>query len=127
LRTVASGIDKTWIWADEEFCGKQSSPYDIKQTGNPLQCYFGNVFSPCLKQSSNQVAAKEGVWWQTWKCPKYIRHVGNSTAVWDFSSATTEYLFSQVNPAIVTLVEKEALKIFGPNGAPAKMITVHIR
>lgn len=127
MRTLAaSGINK-WIWNDEEFCGQQAPPYDIKTTMNPLQCYFGNVFTPCLSLPTAAAAKATAVWWQQWKCPKFIPHVGNSSAVWDFSSATMEYLFSQVNPAIVTLAEQEARKIFGPNGAPAKMITVHIR
>jgi hypothetical protein len=127
LRTGGSGPTHSWIWTDVDFCSKQSPPYDIKQTANPLQCYFGDILSPCPNDTPTASKEKGGIWWQTWRCPKYIPHIGNSSTVTDFSSSVTDYLFSQVNPEVVKLVEQEALKIFGSSGAPPKMITVHIR
>ena len=112
---------------DEDFCEKQAKPYSISNTGNPLQCYFGNVFTPCPDDSPRNIAKNRGIFWQSWKCPKYIPHNGNFSAIWEFSNSATEYLFSQLNPEIVKLVEKEVLNIFGPEGAPSNMITVHIR
>jgi hypothetical protein len=128
LRTITTGgALEQWIWNDEDFCTKQQTPYNIEQTKNPLQCYFGNVFTPCADDSSSSAYAKPHVPWIQWKCPKYVNHPGNITGIWDLNSAATEYLFSQVNPAIINLVEQEALKIFGSEGAPEKMITIHIR
>lgn len=123
LRTASDGLN--WIWNDEVFCSQQSPPYDITKTLNPLQCYFGNVFTPCSGSTTDLKAPH--VWWQQYRCPKNIPHVGNVSRVFEFQAGGTEYLFSQVNPAIVALVEEEAKKIFGAQGAPAKMITVHIR
>ena len=112
---------------DEDFCQNQPAPYNIEKTGNPLQCYFGNVFTPCVEESPTTAEMKPHVQWQQLKCPRLVNHVGNYTASTNIHSDVTEYMFSQVNPAVVDLVEKEALKIFGRNGAPEKMITVHIR
>ena len=106
-----------WIWNDKEFCKTQN------YNNSELACYFGPVYNLCPDKRD-----MKGVYWVNFvQCPSIVNHPGNLRAAFSFHGAFFEYLFSQVNPEIVRRAEVEAKAIFGPNGSPSHMITVHIR
>ena len=44
-----------------------------------------------------------------------------------FRAAAIEYLFSNINICLIQAAEKEILTVFGDQGVPEDMITVHLR
>lgn len=107
---------KDWIWNDQSFCKDQ--PY----ANSTMGCYFGRTFNICPEGQP-----PKGVEWVHSACKKYVSHPGNLNATLVFNAAFFEYLFSEVNPEIVRRAEKEAVAVFGPQGSPDDLITIHIR
>ena len=108
-----------WIWNSEEFCSK----YQIDHQ-NPLNCYFRNTFSYC---KGKEIKTSKHVHWVQYRCPHILSDEYNFTAQFQFQGEFFEYLFSDIHPEVIKRAEIEAEKIFGSNGSPDNMITVHIR
>lgn len=111
--TTLLQLDEQWIWNDLTFCP------DVKQ---PLGCYF-NIHNHCPSSVSNH---KSIISWKHdySRCPKYIQ---DDRTRQEFRGAAMEYLFSHVDKRLVQEAEAEIVKVFGPEGIPNDMITVHLR
>lgn len=107
-------LDEEWIWNDKKFC----TPKPVQ----PLQCYF-NVHKKCPQSKANAPAI------MTFKhdyhrCPKYITDDKSRQA---FRAAAMEFLFSSVNKKLVDEAVTSIEKVFGKEGVPEDLITVHLR
>lgn len=112
LRTEMSD----WMWLDQSHCNMTDAA-----TRSPWLCYF-----PKMEFLCEQV--QEG----------YV-HIGNMAskpcssrqndpvAREAFRSASIEYMFGQVSPLLISEAQRQIGVIFGPNGAPEDLITVHVR
>lgn len=106
-------VDEQWPWNDPVFC----SADEHKQ---PFSCYF-SLKSECPHSANNQSAAIANDYS---KCPKYIHDLKSRTA---FRAAAMEYMFSNLNPALIEEARKAIADVFGQQGIPEDLITVHIR
>ena len=112
--TLMQSTDK-WAWNDAAFCKGTAS-------AQPLSCYF-NVQLECPE--SEKVSEKKIVWTNEYhQCPKYIHDMDSRQA---FRAAAIEYLFSNLNPRLVEETEAAIKGVFGPEGIPQNMITLHQR
>ena len=107
-------LDEHWIWNDPQYCPKG--------TTQPLGCYF-NIQQHCPKSIPNNPRII------SWKhdynrCPKYIQ---NDQTRQEFRAAAMEYLFSNINSKIIHDANTAIHTIFGDNGIPSDLITVHLR
>ena len=109
-------VDQPWQWNDPALCNATESS-EHKQ---PLSCYF-NVRSECPPHPEDGAVSFGN---RFDNCPKYIQDLPSRTA---FRSAAMEYLFSNLNPALVDEARKAIVDVFGETGIPADLFTVHIR
>lgn len=105
-------VNETWEYNDSSLCNATHS--------QPFSCYF-NVHSECPVSSEDKPIDIVN---EFDRCPKYIHDLASRKA---FRSATTEYLFSNLNPALVDEARKAIVDVFGNEGIPNELITVHVR
>jgi len=112
--TLMQSTDK-WIWNDAALCNGTHA--------QPLSCYF-NVQLEC--PNSKKVSEKKIAWTNDFHrgCPKYIQDMDTRHA---FRAAAMEYLFSNLNPRLIEEAEAAIEGVFGPEGIPQNMITLHLR
>jgi hypothetical protein len=106
---------ETWIWNDRNFCGEAYH----KQ---PLACYF-NLEKHC-PQSSTYPERMMSFNHSYDRCPTYIQ---DDKTRQEFRAAAIEYLFSNLSPKIVKAADDEIVNVFGVDGVPDNMFTVHLR
>jgi len=108
--------NQLWQYNDPALCNATG----MSEHAQPLSCYF-NIRSECSPHPNDQAADSRNGFDQ---CPKYIQDLPTRTA---FRSAAMEYLFSNLNPALVDEARKAIIDVFGKKGIPKDLITVHIR
>ena len=108
-------LNERWIWNDVEFCNE----VDHKQ---PFGCYF-DIRTECPHSIPVKYGAVSFLN-DFHLCPKYITDLESRQK---FRAAAMEYLFLNLNPAIVTEAEKVIDTVFGEEGIPENMITLHMR
>jgi len=113
--TTLLQLNENWQWNDEKFC--KTAPH--KQ---PFSCYF-NVRTECPHSApaSDQPITHNN---RMTRCPKYIRDMDSRRA---FRAAAMEYLFSDLNPALVDEARRSIVDVFGQEGVPEDLITMHVR
>eukprot|EP00428_Durinskia_dybowskii_P067210 CAMPEP_0170379248 /NCGR_PEP_ID=MMETSP0117_2-20130122/13240_1 /TAXON_ID=400756 /ORGANISM="Durinskia baltica, Strain CSIRO CS-38" /LENGTH=311 /DNA_ID=CAMNT_0010634671 /DNA_START=183 /DNA_END=1115 /DNA_ORIENTATION=- len=105
-----------WIWNDREFCGNNQI--------QPLKCYF-NLEIHCPESGEYPGREKFMTYYNDFpNCPKFIQDDRTRQI---FRAAAIEYLFSNINIRLIQAAEKEILTVFGDQGVPEDMITVHLR
>lgn len=111
----------TWLWLDQYHC---NVPQHAAQQASPWLCYFPKAEFLC---------GNEPVWRPQWNVSdprnkkatcSYMKQGGSLSA---FRAATTEYLFRAISPLVLQEAQRQIGVLFGPNGAPDDLITVHIR
>ena len=108
-------LDEPWIWNDRSFC----KPEELNQ---PLNCYF-NIQKHCPGSVAHY--PKQIKWTNEFtKCPKFIHDLPSRQI---FRAAAIEYLFSNLNPRLIDETEQNIIDIFGSEGIPKDLITVHVR
>lgn len=113
-----------WLWMDQTFC-------DMEQAKrSPLLCYFPKAEFLCKKEEFSAVNVTDPRETRNW-CP-YLRQTKPKQIVYepklaDFRAASIEFLFRQVSSVVIEEAERQAGLIFGPEGAPDDIITVHMR
>ena len=107
--TAASGDGFVgWVWEDRAFC-------DAKDLSHPLSCYFD---PPCRRNDSLT---------KPWHVPRNIHFPQCFHKEAPVNEAGAEILFSRLTPRVLALADAAAEKVFGPEGAPPNLITVHLR
>jgi hypothetical protein len=104
-----------WIWNDQQFCRGRTSP--------PLYCYF-NLQNNCVIENEDMEVEIVDHNNNIKNCPEWVE---DDSSRQEFRAAAMEVLFSNLSLSLVHEAEDTALRLFGPNGAPEDMITVHIR
>jgi hypothetical protein len=107
-----------WLWLDPEHC-------DINQAKkSPLLCYFPKSEYKCGDAKEvpvgNVTDPRDMV-----KVCKLCRNNKVSRKKW--RAASTEYLFERVSPVIMQEAQRQIGLLFGAQGIPDDLITVHIR
>lgn len=115
---------KPWIYQDQAACADQQN--------NPscMSCYFRTAEMQC---PGDEVAATSAVTNATklylkkgdvgLGCPSIQKDYTPA----DIRAAATELLFAGISPVVVHEARKQLLKVFGPQGPPENLVTVHIR
>lgn len=107
-------LREEWIWNDKEFC--KPAP------AHPLQCYFNlKTHCPKSKDSNPRIIPFKNDYA---RCPKYIK---DDKTRQEFRAAAMEFLFSNINKKLVKEAEDAVKTVFGKDGIPDDMITVHLR
>ena len=114
LRTEHVG---KWIWNDQTYCNMT----DVSLR-SPWLCYF-----PKLEYLCEQVPTGYITVGRTAPRPCVSRHSKDPDFTKSFRSASLEYMFGQVSPLVIREAQRQVGIIFGPNGAPDDLITVHVR
>jgi len=114
-----------WLWMDQTLCDAEQAKL------SPLLCYFPASEMLCADDESTPLAnVSDPRETQNW-CP-YLRqdtpkHIKFEPKLADFRAASLEYLFREVSPIVIQEAERQSGLIFGPDGAPEDLITVHMR
>jgi len=110
----------SWIYTDLKLCSKA----EVRQ---PLACYFGPQNS-CGKEYASMTRINydpEDPKRHNPGCPSIIdeKHITTSK----FRAASMELLFSHVDRRVISEAERLIPRVFGADGVPKNLITVHIR
>lgn len=116
-----------WLWLDQTLCDAQQAER------SPLLCYFSAAEFLCGNEQDTSlevVNISDPRETQNW-CP-YLRQekpkqIKYEPKLADFRAASIEFLFRQVSPIVIQEAERQSGLLFGPGGAPADLITVHMR
>jgi len=107
-----------WIWNDRTFCHTGPTLPKVQ----PLSCYF-NLDKHCPE--STTFPDKMMSYNHSYdRCPKYIQDDRTRQI---FRASAIEYLFSNMSKRLIAEAEKEIHGVFGSDGIPENMITVHLR
>ncbi len=109
-----------WLWMDQTYCNMS----DVATRLSPWLCYFPKLEFLCEQVPTSYVTVGN-----TAARPCASRHERNhdSDFVAAFRAASLEYMFREVSPLVIREAQRQVGIIFGPNGAPDDLITVHIR
>jgi hypothetical protein len=108
-----------WIWTDQIHCNMS----DVAQR-SPWLCYLPNMEFLCEHSSSglgNLTMVDPR--FQQWEC----WHKSQLGFVAPFRAASIEYMFRSVSPLVIREAQRQIGVLFGPQGAPKDLITVHVR
>jgi hypothetical protein len=127
IRTVR--YDPEWLWLDQTYCETG------QRNKSPLLCYFPAIENRCgiepeqvhtvmtipepkrLLLGCNTTAQKR----------RQHDEDGNDAAIADLRAGAIEYMFQNVSNVLVQEAERQIGLLFGTQGAPTNLITVHIR
>lgn len=110
-----------WLWLDQTFC----SP-DVAANKSPLLCYMpGAEFRCGCDEVPPNVNISDPRDKKHNQC-SLLKKRGNDI-LREFRAATTEFLFQRISPLVIREAERQVGLLFGPQGAPDDLITVHIR
>jgi hypothetical protein len=125
-----------WIWLDQTLCDAQQAKR------SPWLCYFPTMEYLCdhnnshngdeqLQQQRQQENEEEdpllGLNVVTAKQAQDCSQEDIKGFVPEFRAATIEYMFRSVSPLVIQEAQRQLGLVFGPNGAPNDLITVHVR
>jgi hypothetical protein len=115
---------KYWIWEDQALCSEA-------ELANPLSCYFGpakttkkcdNALAACKHPADTNCVISRGQGAFLKEPVERFCALGS-----EWTSAAVEYLFSPMDPRVVEAAESAISTVFGAEGIPPAMITVHMR
>jgi hypothetical protein len=114
-----------WLWMDQAQC-------DMEQAKrSPLLCYFPKAEFLCEKDESfsagNISDPRETQNWCPHLLQKQPKQIVYEAKLAAFRAASIEYLFRKVSPVVLAEAERQSGLLFGPDGAPDDLITVHLR
>lgn len=112
-------VEGDWVWNDKAFCSKYATASPGRNNAS-FSCYFSNEISPCMPTSYRTIDANNSYL----NCPSFSRNRQTRSL---FRAASMEYMFAYLNYHVVLDAEKVILDVFGPEGIPEDMITVHVR
>jgi hypothetical protein len=146
-QSVCSALDRNmrlqsyhpeWIWLDQVYCDKEQA----KQS--PWLCYFPHMEHRCQQQqepdhhdavvvgmvvdnknesqSSPPLSSSQRI-----RVPEPCEHNQIPGFYQPFRAATVEYIFSSISPMVIQEAQRQVGVVFGRNGAPHDLITVHVR
>lgn len=97
-----------WLWEDRTFC-------DTEDLSHPLSCYF----EPSCRR--NESVSK------TWHAPHSSVFPECVHPKAHVNEAGMEILFSRLTRRVLASAENAAEEVFGSEGAPPNLISVHLR
>ena len=110
-----------WLWLDQTFCHAT-----VAADKSPLLCYMPAAEFRC---GCDEVPPNVNI-----SDPRDKKHNQCSLLknrgkdlLREFRAATTEFLFQRISPLVIREAERQVGLLFGPQGAPHDLITVHIR
>jgi len=103
----ASGIAPPWIWHDQQLCPAATPA---------LACSFGGHLNACSRRKVQGMPALlvEDLPASPLSAPNCL-------------TAAVEFLFSRLPPSLLRRAERALFELFGDDGPPEHLITVHIR
>jgi hypothetical protein len=109
-----------WLWLDQTFCDMNVAHK------SPLLCYLplSEFRCGCDEEPPNLNVSDPRNQKKT-MCA--LLKKANKSVLHDFRAASTEYLFQRLSPLVIEEAERQVGLLFGPDGAPDDLITVHIR
>ena len=119
-----------WVWTDDSLCqgAAPGSKYTYKDSS--FGCYFGNQVDPTCDNSAAPLRKKPLSYGVDARpmygdCPLYSYNNASQRFAWRVSAV--EVLFAQMNPTLPYMASRLIYEMFGPQGAPDDLITIHIR
>jgi hypothetical protein len=111
-----------WLWLDQTFCNKEVA------AKSPFLCYFPRSEYRCgcneVPTSLNVSDPRDTV---HTSCNLLKTKKGEDDVLHEFRAASTEYLFQQISPLVLDEAKRQIGLLFGPEGTPDDLVTVHIR
>jgi hypothetical protein len=106
-----------WLWMDQIHCNKS----DAAQR-SPWLCYLPDVELLCEQTVKGNLTMVD---------PRFQKHdcwhKKQPGFVPAFRAASIEYMFRSVSPLVLQEARRQVGVLFGPQGAPKDLITVHVR
>jgi hypothetical protein len=115
-----------WVWEEDSLChgAPPGSKYTYKDSS--FGCYFGNQVDPtCNSATSLRLGNFNRTTDFYGQCQLYSYKDEEQHMNWRASAM--EVLFTQMNPKVPYLASRLMYEMFGPQGAPDDLITMHIR
>ena len=106
-----------WLWLDQEHCDSNQAKK------SPLLCYFPNSEYKCGDAQEVPV----GNVTDPRLVKKFCKLCQDDEQKKKWRAASTEYLFERVGPVIIQEAQRQVGLLFGAQGVPDDLITVHIR
>lgn len=112
-------VNPVWLWMDQTYCNMT----DAAIRKSPWLCYFPKLEFLCEQVPTGYLGVGNTA---ARSCT--ARHEReNKDFTEEFRAASLEYMFRQVSPLVIREAQRQVGIIFGPNGAPRDLITIHIR
>ena len=109
-----------WLWMDQTFCSMETAEK------SPLLCYMPGSEFQC---GCDEVPPNFNV-----SDPRDIKRTQcallkgqGQDILREFRAATTEFLLHRISPLVIKEAERQVGLLFGPEGTPDDLMTVHIR
>jgi hypothetical protein len=107
-----------WLWLDQQHCDSNQA-----HRKSPLLCYFPNSEYKCGDSQEVPVGNVTD--------PRIVKKFCDTCQTEqlkkEWRAASTEYLFERVGTVIIQEAQRQIGLLFGAQGAPEDLITVHIR
>lgn len=110
-----------WLWLDQTYCDMEQQAHK-----SPLLCYMpaSEFRCGCDEQPPNfNTSDPRNV--KAYQCA-LLKGQGEEILL-EFRAATTEFLMQSISPLVIEEAKRQSGLLFGPDGAPDDLVTVHIR
>jgi hypothetical protein len=102
------------------------------QQQSPWLCYFPNVEWQCDEATTTTPRHAVSILpslpkWRTCQQPSHTGGKKQSDFLPAFRAASIEYMFRTVSPLVIQEAQRQVGVVFGSNGVPEDLITVHVR
>eukprot|EP00977_Amphora_coffeiformis_P021633 scaffold9620_cov197-Amphora_coffeaeformis.AAC.8 len=128
---------KPWIWEDQHVCGSRGGDEDgddpnSSSTTGPscMTCYFTKAEMQCPQDNvlANHINTTSKLLYRGngavgLGCPSIQAHYSPA----QIRASATEFLFAGISQVVILEARKQLYHIFGPQGSPDNLITIHIR
>lgn len=111
----------TWLWLDKTFCSQavaEKSPWLCYLPGAEFKC-------GCEKTPPHTINASDPRDLKRHQCA-LLKGKGEEI-LREFRAASTEFLFHRVSPLVIQEAQRQVGLLFGAEGTPDDLITVHVR
>jgi hypothetical protein len=105
-----------WLWMDQQYCDLQQAQK------SPLLCYFPSSEYHCNLDELPAMNVSDPR-----DMKKRCKLARDPTKLVEFRAASTEYLFHRISPLVIKESQRQIGLLFGSQGVPDDIITVHIR
>jgi hypothetical protein len=114
-----ASYNPSWPWLDQTHCDKKQAQR------SPWLCYFPQMEYLCQGQQDVSLISQNSTIIIRRDKPCLRDEISGFLP--DFRAATVEYIFRNVSPLVIQEAQRQIGVVFGPNGAPKNLITVHVR